>query len=122
VCLIAGTQKEGLRAFIMSEKTLKRRLTAILSADVEGYSRLMEEYEEATVRTITTYRETILDLVIEYHGRVVDAKGDNILAEFPSIVDAVRCGVKIQSELGERNERLPEHRKMQFRISTCRWS
>ena len=94
----------------------KRKLTAILSADVKGYSRLMQDDEEATVRTITAYREVITNLIQGYHGRVVDAKGDNILAEFPSVVDAVRCAVNIQKELGVKNSDLPEHRKMEFRI------
>lgn len=94
----------------------KRRLTAILSADVKGYSRLMEDDEEATVRTITAYREVMANLIKGHHGRVVDAKGDNILAEFASVVDAVRCGVEIQKELKAKNDELPEKRRMELRI------
>ena len=100
----------------MEEKKAKRKLTAILSADVKGYSHLMQDDEEATVRTITVYREVMTNLIQEHDGRVVDAKGDNVLAEFASVVDAVRCGVEIQKELGKRNDDLPENRKMEFRI------
>ena len=100
----------------MTEEHTRRKLAAILSADVAGYSRLMEDDEEATVRSITAYRELMVNKIQNQNGRVVDAKGDNLLAEFSSVVDAVRCAVEIQKELGRRNAELPEHRKMQFRI------
>jgi len=100
----------------MAEEQVKRKLTAILSADVKGYSRLMGEDEEATVRTITAYREVMTGLIEGQNGRVVDAKGDNLLAEFPSVVDGVRCAVKIQKELKVRNDEFPENRRMEFRI------
>jgi TolB-like protein/class 3 adenylate cyclase/Tfp pilus assembly protein PilF len=100
----------------MAEEGFERKLAAILSADVEGYSRLMDDDEEATVRTLTSYRSAISDLVQQYRGRVVDSPGDNILAEFKSVVDAVNCAVEIQRELAERNAELPYHRMMQFRI------
>jgi len=100
----------------MPDQRAKRKLTAILSADVMGYSRLMEDDEEATVRTINAHREVITDLTKEYRGRVVDAKGDNVLAEFSSVVDAVNCAMKIQRKLRERNTELPKNRKMEFRI------
>ncbi len=100
----------------MANEGFKRKLTAILSADVEGYSRLMDDDEEATVRTLTTYRNVITDLTQQYRGRVVDSPGDNILAEFSSVVDAVNCAVEIQRELAERNAELPDKRKMQYRI------
>jgi adenylate cyclase len=95
---------------------MERKLAAILSADVKGYSRLMGDDEMATVRTITDYRESIATAVTGHGGRVVDAPGDNVLAEFPSVVDAVRCAVEIQRELGARNAALPPSRQMQFRI------
>jgi TolB-like protein/Tfp pilus assembly protein PilF len=76
----------------------------------------MDDDEEATVRTLTSYRTTISDLVQQYHGRVVDSPGDNILAEFISVVDSVNCAVEIQRELAERNEELPVNRRMAFRI------
>ena len=100
----------------MSTEEFRRRLTAILSADVEGYSRLMREDEEATVRTLTTYRTAMTHLIQQYRGRVVDSPGDNILAEFTSVVDAVNCSVEIQRELAERNAELPENSRMRFRI------
>jgi len=100
----------------MAEEGFKRKLTAILSADVEGYSRLMDDDEEATVRTLTSYRIAISDLVQQFRGRVVDTPGDNILAEFSSVVDAVNCAVEIQRDLAERNTELPYNRKMEFRI------
>ncbi len=100
----------------MSTEDFKRKLTAILSADVKGYSRLMGEDEEATVRTITALRNVITKIVQKYRGRVVDSPGDNILSEFASVVDAVRSGAEIQEELRVRNAELPENRRMQFRI------
>ena len=100
----------------MAEEGFKRKLAAILSADVEGYSRLMDDNEEATVRTLTSYRSAITDLVQQYRGRIIDTPGDNILADFTSVVDAVNCAVEIQRELAERNAELADNRKMQFRI------
>jgi class 3 adenylate cyclase/ABC-type glycerol-3-phosphate transport system substrate-binding protein len=100
----------------MTTKGLKRKLSAILSADVEGYSRLMGEDEVETVRTITAYRELIVSLIQKHRGRVVDTPGDNLLAEFASVVDAVECAVEIQRELEVRNAGLPEDRMMKFRI------
>jgi adenylate cyclase len=100
----------------MTQKGFKRKLTAILSADVEGYSRLMDADEEATIRTLTNYRNVISDLIKQFRGRVVDSPGDNILAEFASVVDAVKCTAEIQEELANRNSRLPSERRMLFRI------
>jgi adenylate cyclase len=77
----------------VNTEEFKRKLTAILSADVEGYSRLMRDDEEATIRTLTTYRTAMTGLIQQYRGRVVDSPGDNILAEFTSAVDAVNCAV-----------------------------
>jgi adenylate cyclase len=100
----------------MATEDFKRKLTAILSADVKGYSRLMGEDDQATVRTITAYREVITEVVQKHRGRVVDSPGDNILAEFASVIDAVGSAVEIQDELRIRNAELPEDRKMEFRI------
>ena len=100
----------------MAEKGFKRKLTAILSADVEGYSRLMGDDEEATVRTLTSYREVLSTLIKQHNGKVLDSPGDNLLAEFVSVVDAVQCAVAVQKEIKARNDELPESRKMQFRI------
>jgi adenylate cyclase len=97
-------------------REVKRKLAAILSADVKGYSRLMGEDEEGTIRTLNTYKEVMSNLIHQQRGRVVDAPGDNVLAEFGSVVDAVRCAVDIQKELKTRNAELPENRRMEFRI------
>ena len=100
----------------MEPTRVVRKLNAILSADVKGYSRLMGEDEVATVRILTAYRNLMASLIQQYRGRVVDTPGDNLLAEFGSVVDAVQCAVEIQRELKTRNAELPDHRKMEFRI------
>jgi adenylate cyclase len=100
----------------MTTKEVKRKLTAILSADVKGYSRLMGEDEVGTIQTLNAYKEVMTNLIQQHHGRVVDAPGDNVLAEFASVVDAVQCAVEIQKELKTRNAELPENHRMEFRI------
>jgi len=100
----------------MTQDNLKRKLAAILSADVKDYSRLMREDEAATVQTVTEYRQVMTSLIDQHHGRVVDSVGDNLLAEFSSVVDAVQGAVAIQKEVSARNARLPEARRMLFRI------
>ena len=100
----------------MADEGFKRKLTAILSADVEGYSRLMDDDEEATIRTLTSYRTAMSNLIQQYRGRVVDITGDNLMAEFTSVVDAVSCAVEIQRDLARRNTELPDKRRMEFRI------
>jgi len=100
----------------MTTQEVKRKLTAILSADVKGYSRLMGEDEKGTVRTLNVYKEVMTGMIQHHHGRVVDATGDNLMAEFASVVDAVESSVEIQKELKTRNAELPENRKMEFRI------
>jgi TolB-like protein/class 3 adenylate cyclase len=100
----------------MATQEVKRKLTAILSADAKGYSRLMGEDEKGTVRTLNAYKEVMTGLIQQHRGRVVDAPGDNVLAEFGSVVDAVECAVEIQEELKARNAKLPENRRMEFRI------
>jgi adenylate cyclase len=100
----------------MTGERAKRKLSAILSADVKGYSRLMGEDELATVRTLEAYREMIGEVIRNYSGRVVDSPGDNVLAEFASVVDAVESAVEIQQELKAKNAELPENRRMEFRI------
>jgi adenylate cyclase len=100
----------------MTTQELKRKLTAILNADVKGYSRLMGEDEEGTVRTLNAYKEVMTGLIQHHRGRLVDAPGDNVLAEFNSVVDAVKCAVEIQKKLKNRNAELPENRRMEFRI------
>ena len=100
----------------MGEHGFKRKLAAILSADVKDYSRLMGDDEDATVITLTAYREMMTTLVKKHQGRVVDSPGDNLLAEFSSVLNAMRCAVETQDELKIRNDVLPENRKMAFRI------
>jgi adenylate cyclase len=100
----------------MTTQEVKRKLVAILSADVKGYSHLMGEDEKGTVRTLNTYKEVMTGLIHHHHGRVVNAPGDNVLAEFSSVVDAVECAVEIQKELKTRNAELSENRRMKFRI------
>jgi class 3 adenylate cyclase/protein-S-isoprenylcysteine O-methyltransferase Ste14 len=95
---------------------LERRLAALLSADAVGYSRLMAGDEMQTVRTLTEYRGEMARLAGVHHGRVVGAPGDNVLAEFPSALDAMRCAVDIQSALEGRNHALAPERRMLFRI------
>src|SRR5271156_1648067 len=96
-------------------QALPRRLAAILSADAVGYSRLMGDDDVATVRTLSLCRSIIAETVASFGGRVVDSPGDNILAEFPSAVDAVKAASTIQSRIAEANIELPERRRMQFR-------
>ncbi len=95
---------------------MERRLAAILAADVVGYSRLMEADEEATARTLSTYREIMEWLVASHHGRVFGSAGDSVIAEFASPVEAVRCAVEIQRELEAHNVDLAEDRRMRLRI------
>jgi len=100
----------------VTEGRTQRKLSAILSADVKGYSLLMADDETATIKTLTAYRDLISSLTRKHQGRVVDSPGDNILVQFGSVVDAVRCAVEIQEELKSRNAELPENRRMDFRI------
>ncbi len=100
----------------MTEERMKRKLSAIFSADVEGYSRLMGDDEVATVRTLEDYRDVMADLIEQHRGRVVDSPGDNLLAEFGSVVDAVQCAVEVQRILKAKNAGLPENRRMKFRL------
>jgi len=100
----------------MATQDFKRRLTTILHADVKDYSRLMSEDEDATVSTLTAYREVMGEFIQKHRGRVVHGSGDSLLAEFVSVVDAVRCAVEIQKELKARNAELPEDSKVKFRM------
>jgi adenylate cyclase len=100
----------------VTEERFKRKLRAILSADVKGYSRLMGVDEDSTIRTLETYRQLMAGLIEQFRGRVVDAIGDNLLAEFASAADAVQCAVEIQKELRARNSVLLVNHRMEFRI------
>jgi adenylate cyclase len=100
----------------MDQDKIKRKLAAILSADVQGYSRLMEADEEGTIQTLKAYLEVISGFIQQHRGHVVATGGDSVLAEFASVVDAVRCAVGIQEELKERNKDVADNRRMEFRI------
>jgi adenylate cyclase len=100
----------------MDAKNAERRLAAILSADAVGYSRLMARDEAETVATLKSHRQTLGGLVRQHGGRVVDAPGDNLLAELPSVVDAVSCAIAAQRELERRSQAQPEERRLRFRI------
>jgi len=99
-----------------ASQPMQRQLRAILSADVKEYSRLMAQDEMWTINTLKVYRDLITSRVRRHLGRVVDSPGDNILADFGSVIDAVQCAVEIQKELEVKNADLPVQRKMEFRI------
>lgn len=100
----------------MPGKQVQRKLRAIFSADVQGYSRLMGDDDESTVNTITTYRKIFGDLIKEHQGRIVDTPGDNILAEFNSALNAVSSAIDIQRTLEIENAKFHRDRRMEFRI------
>ena len=99
-----------------TEKKIIRKLRAILSADVKGYSLLMADDEILTLKTLNEYREIMSELIQSHSGRVVDAVGDNMLAEFSSSVDAVNCAVKIQNRLKDENSKFVGEKRLSFRI------
>jgi adenylate cyclase len=100
----------------MTENSVKRKLTAILCADVKGYSRLMGEDEVGTFHTLSDYLEIINTIIKAHRGRVFSSPGDAIIAQFVSVVDAVECAVEIQQKIETKNADVPEDRKMRFRI------
>ena len=100
----------------MTEERMERRLSAILAADIAGYSALMGADEARTVRDLKGHQAVVLPMIGEFAGRIIDTAGDGILAEFPSVVNAVKCAVAIQSKMAERNAAIEPERRMQFRI------
>ena len=100
----------------MSQDGFKRKLTAILSADVKGYSLLLADDEAFTIKTLKEYRRIMSKCIEQHNGRVVDSPGDNLLSEFSSVVDAVQCSVEIQKQLRKENARLVEDKQLKFRI------
>ena len=100
----------------MAEEKITRKLTTILAADVEGYTRLMRADEEATLRTLGEYRDVIDGLIARHEGRVFSTAGDSVLAEFGSVVETVRCAISCQEEISSRNAELTDDRKLRFRI------
>lgn len=106
-----------MKVIIMPNKQkVTRKLRAIFSADVKGYSVLMANDEVSTIQTLKNYRSIMSTCIEQRGGRIVDAVGDNLLAEFDSAVDAVQCAVEVQKELRGKNQGLPEDKKMEFRI------
>ncbi|MDU6240701.1 MAG: adenylate/guanylate cyclase domain-containing protein, partial [Bradyrhizobium sp.] len=95
---------------------LKRKIAAILAADIAGYSRLVAEDEEETLRRLAAYREVVDDFIARAGGRIFNTAGDAVLAEFPSAVEAVRCAIDIQESLRTRNRDFPPNRQMSYRI------
>src|SRR5258706_13830159 len=100
----------------MTETRMERRLSAILAADIAGYSALMGAAEGRTVRALKGHQAVVLPMVGEFGGRIIDTAGDGILAEFRSVVNAVKCGAAIQSKMAERNAAIEPERRMQFRV------
>ena len=95
---------------------MERRLAAILAADVQGYSHLTELNEEASTATLRMYRAVVEESISAHRGHIFSSAGDGVVAEFPSVVEAIRCAVEIQNEIAERNAAVPEDERMQFRI------
>jgi adenylate cyclase len=108
---LGGAVSEGA-----TSQSIQRQLKAILSADVKDYSRLMSQNEMWTIQTLKDYRALIASHVRSHQGRVVDSPGDNLLAEFGSVVHAVECAVEIQRNLSSRNTPLPDEKRMEYRI------
>lgn len=100
----------------MDESPVERKLAAILAADVAGYSRLMGLDETGTLATLSSHRKVIDELIRQRNGRIANTAGDSILAEFPSVIEAVQCGVEIQQAMMARNSALPEASQMLLRI------
>lgn len=100
----------------MATPPVERKLAAILSADVSGYTRLMGADETATMAALSSHREVIDELIRQHGGRIANTAGDSVLAEFPSVVEAVQCGVEIQQALAARNAQIPDDKKMLLRI------
>jgi adenylate cyclase len=115
--LLALDSLEGLAVYpAMEQRDVQRKLAAILHADVAGYSRLMGEDEESTVRLLQEYRAVASEQIRNHRGRVLDMSGDSVLAEFSSAGEALQCAVELQDELRRRNTRLPEERRVHFRV------
>src|SRR5215831_18228289 len=121
-CVKLGpAQKVGscllVRATAMAEERVERRLTAVLAADVAGYSRLMGANEEGTLAGLKTLRREVTDPKIKEHrGRIVNTTGDGLLCEFASVVDAVRCAIEVQREMAARNAGVHAERRIDFRV------
>src|ERR1700681_1409897 len=101
----------------MADKRVERRLTAILAADVAGYSRLMGADEEGTLAQLKAHRRALVDPKIrEHRGKIIKTTGDGMLVEFASVVDAVRCAVEVQRGMADRNAGVPQDKRIEFRV------
>src|SRR6266446_933480 len=101
----------------LATERVERKLAAILAADIAGYSRLMGADEEGTLARLKAHRRELIDPKIDAHrGRIVKTTGDGLLVESASVVDAVRCAVAVQRQMAERNNAVPEERRLEFRI------
>src|SRR5215204_5894398 len=98
---------------------IERKLAALFAADVAGYSRLMSQDEGGTMQALTAHREVMDQLTAQHRGRIANRAGDSVLAEFPSVVDAVRCAVEVQERLRERNEGVPEDQQLRLHRVAC---
>jgi adenylate cyclase len=107
---------DPLQATPSPPRSLERRLAAILHADVHGYSRLLSEDEPATLHTLSGHLQLMQTLVRRHGGRPAGSRGDSLLAEFPSVVEAVQCAVEMQQGLQQRNAALPAERRVEFRV------
>jgi adenylate cyclase len=101
----------------LATERVERRLTAILAADVAGYSRLMGADEEGTLAQLKAHRRALVDpKIAEHRGRIVKTTGDGMLVEFASVVDAVRCAIELQRGMAERNAEVPQEKRIEFRV------
>lgn len=98
------------------EQRIERRLAAIFAADVAGYSRLMSQDEVGTLRTLTTHRQIMDRLIVEYGGRIANTAGNSVLAKFPSAADAVQSAIAVQETLAQATQDAPEEKCLKFRI------
>src|SRR5258708_24358249 len=105
-----------VRRRLTGSRAMKRKIAAILAADIAGYSRLVADDEEDTLRRLASYREVFSDFVVKANGRVFNTAGDSVLAEFSSAVEATRCAIDIQESLRTRNLGYQSTRQMLFRI------
>src|SRR6266705_2222713 len=109
--------REPLRRHRLAGERIERRLTAVLAADVAAYSRLVEADEEGTLAQWRAHWGTVIEPMIKEHrGRIARVTGDGILAEFASVIDAVRCAVEVQRSMTERNANVPQDKRIEFRI------
>jgi adenylate cyclase len=106
----------GLPLAVRAVEVMERKLSAILAADVAGYGRLLGVDEEGTLNALRSHREVVDGLISTHRGRVFSSASDSVVAEFPGAVEAINCAVEIQQEMDERNEPVPQDKRLEFRI------